>query len=240
MIYTECLMRLIRTENIEGLDSTPQFDQGWFVGRRNWYVNASMYRSSKAMNESMQKNQGEWISTESAVGQAEAARKNQQREARVGIQRALARLRIPQKEWPSFVLEPLGEEYSQPVSPAPFQAPIFKRLHQSPGEWRRLANADWEAHREKFLRGQEFRVEKGLDEAIPERKRERIRGKDVSGRKASLIVRYKWAAKRLCGLSWKDIAGVKNVDAVRRAASEVLRLAGWPSKLGVIKASLQP
>jgi hypothetical protein len=199
-----------------------------------------MYRCSEAMNESIQKNQGDRFSTESAVGQAEAARKNQQREARVGIQRALARLKIPQKEWPSFVQEPLGDEYFQSVSPAPFQAPIFKRLHQSPGEWSRLADAAWEAHREKFLRGDEFRVEKGLDEAIPERKRERIRGKDVSGCKESPIVRYEWAAKRLCGLSWKEIAGDKNVDAVRRAASEVLRLAGWPSKLRVIKASLQP
>jgi len=81
--------------------------------------------------------------TQGVAGQASSAAKNREREARVGIIQAFGSLGIPFNQWPDFVrafsTDPRQQiEYSQSMTPAPFQAPEFDRLNQSPRDWGRL------------------------------------------------------------------------------------------------------
>src|SRR5437868_5544345 len=90
------------------------------------------------------------------LGQAAAARKNRQREVRLGITQAFARLGIRFREWPNFVqayyTDPHQQnEYRQLVTPSPFQAPDFDRLNQSPDDWIKEADTAWRLHRNAFL-----------------------------------------------------------------------------------------
>jgi hypothetical protein len=173
-------------------------------------------------------------------GQAAAAGQNRQREARLGILKALQALGIPVKQWPDFVQvyyreSPQPMSARQLISPPPFQAPPFDRLNESPKEWKKKADEKWEQHCELFLKDREFWVKQGVDEKIAETKRRRGTGKAQSPRKrknTAIECRYEWAALRVCGEAWKEIAARYECreSAVTKAASKVLRVAHWPTK----------
>lgn len=173
-------------------------------------------------------------------GQAAAAEKNRQHEARSGILQALQGLGIPVKQWSDFVQahyrdSPQPMASGQRISPRVFQPPPFDRLNESPKEWKKKADAKWEQHCEQFLENREFWVKQGVDEKIAETKRKRGRGKAPSHRKhknTPIERRYEWAAMRVCGEAWKEIAAKYECkeSTVIKAASEVLRVARWPTK----------
>ena len=115
---------------------------------------------------------------------------------------------------------------------------MFQRLQQSIREWKASADAAWKNHRDRWIRTLQSWAEKGIDEEIAEEKGARGPGIKGTKRKNSVVMRrYEWAAKRLCGYGWKEISNADLADKVRKAASEVLRLAGWPTKLRDIKAA---
>jgi hypothetical protein len=105
------------------------------------------------------------------AGQASAAAKNRKLEARVGIIQAFGSLGIPFNEWPdlvrAFYTNPSQRiEYNQSMTPAPFQAPEFDRLNQSPRDWGKIADRAWELHRNRFLQECKDWVSEGVDEEI--------------------------------------------------------------------------
>jgi hypothetical protein len=177
------------------------------------------------------------------VGQAAAAEKNRQREARLSIIQALARLGIPFHEWPDFVQAYYTDshqqnEYRQLMMPSPFQAPDFDRLNQSPDDWINEADRAWALHRNTFLQECENWVKAGVDEKIVEAKRPRCPGKSsthegvqLRGDNTPIRLRYEWAAKYLARIPLKEIAG-ENADAstVGRIARQIVRSAGWATK----------
>ena len=89
-------------------------------------------------------------------GDAAAAKKNREIKVRRQIIEAFQRLGIPQRDWPDFVRtfgtdpdEPTG--YYDSLEPLSFQPPVFERLHESPQEWTKRADAAWQQHRDRFL-----------------------------------------------------------------------------------------
>jgi hypothetical protein len=176
-------------------------------------------------------------------GQAAAAAKNRERDARLRIIEAFRRLGIPPDHWPDFVrafhADPHQQiEYHQFMTPASFQPPDFDRLLESPQDWVKKANREWEQHRNKFLQECEDWVRTGIDEAIVE-VRPRGSGKEWPTRVGSrrrgsntlMDQRYEWAARYLLKTRLKEIAGA-DADAatVGRVAREILRLASWSNK----------
>ena len=167
-----------------------------------------------------------------STGQAAAAGSNRQHETRLRIVQALVRLRIPRARWPGFVRASYNVKtrFTQDARPAPFQPPEFDRLNQSRADWTKVADAAWETHRNQFLAECDFWVKTGVDDEIPEAKRRRGAGKKTSRPNTSIDLRFEWAAQRLCGLDWKEIADLsENVSTVAKAAKEVLEAAGWRS-----------
>jgi hypothetical protein len=154
-----------------------------------------------------------------------------QREAQQRIITALQLMGIPRAKWPTFIQLPLPVEAHQTVTPWPFQPPDFERLHQSIDEWVKAADAAWQKYRDGVVQGWQTCVQKGVDAAVPVAKSRR--GPGNNRRNANTGDRYKWAALRLSGLDWKEIAARSNatISGVTKAASEVLRAAEWPTKL---------
>ena len=156
-----------------------------------------------------------------------AAEKNQRRDARVRVIEALKRLEIPQAQWPSFVEKPQWPPNWQPATADKFQPPDFDRLHQSLADWRKAADLAWQQHREEQIRRWEFWVTLDVEERA--RQAKRPRGPGRKRRNARPDARYEWAARRLAGLEYKQIAidySVKE-DRVRKAVTTVLLTAGW-------------
>jgi hypothetical protein len=136
------------------------------------------------------------------TGQAAAALKNRMIKARLQIIAALQRLGIPQHKWPGFVLafytnSQQREGYSESSFLPPFQFPVFERLHDSPEQWAKKADAAWQQHRDAFLEKCQAWVSEGVDEEIPPAKQPR--GPCRKGRDAPLALRAEWAARRLSG-----------------------------------------
>ena len=172
-------------------------------------------------------------------GEAWAAKQNQQREARSDIVDALRAMVEPHDRWPDFVqaweanarYEP---HYSHQVFAPQFQPPAYERLgQQSIEQWKSRADAAWRQHRNRFVAQQQEAEKRGIDEKIPPPRR--TRGPGRANRNANIDERYKWAGRRLLGSEWKEIANGEDVSTVRKAASQVLRSAGWPIKLSAIK-----
>ena len=182
---------------------------------------------------------------QSVLGQAAAAKQNRQSRARGGILQALGRLGIPHREWPNFVqayYRVPNPRYEQRISVKPFQPPPIDRLNESAEEWRKKANAAWDQHANTIVQSCEFWVKQGLDEKIFPAKHSRGPGKAQPGRKrknTALQRRYEWAALRRCGDAWKEIAAKYQTkeSTVIKAASEVLRIADWPTKPKANKSS---
>jgi hypothetical protein len=102
-------------------------------------------------------------------GDAAVAKKNRESKVRHQIIEAFQRLGIPQRDQPDFVRtfnadpdEPTG--YYDSLEPLSFQPPVFDRLHESPQEWTKRADAAWQQHRDHFLK---LWGPRGVDEAIP-------------------------------------------------------------------------
>jgi hypothetical protein len=171
-------------------------------------------------------------------GEAWAAEQNRKQEARTRIVEALRSI-VPYNQWPSFVqaweTDPgTKPKFSHQVLLLPFQPPAFERLgQQSIDEWKNSADAAWEQHRNRIIAQQQAAEERGIDEKIPTLKR--IRGQGKTNHNANIEERYKWAARRLLGGGWKEIAEDADESTVRKAASQVLHTAGWPTKLSAIK-----
>jgi len=178
----------------------------------------------------------------SVSGQAWAAKKNREQEVRTRIVRTLQELAIPATEWPDFIQSwqvnaPHQQRFGHKVTPPSFQPPVYDRLAQSIEEWKKVADAAWERLRDHFVRQRRYWEQVGVDEKIPPATKTRGPGK--TGRYAKIEDRYKWAALRLRGLAWKEIAAQSPADisTVTKAATQVLRAAGWPAKLSAIKAA---
>jgi hypothetical protein len=171
------------------------------------------------------------------TGDAAAALKNREIRVRLQIIDALQRLGTPMSEWPDFVQtfyrNPQERTaYSDSFESLPFYPPIFDRLSQSPAEWVKVANTAWEQHRDRFLKQCQFGVIAGVDEEIPVAKSTRGPGRKGRRRNAALGLRFEWAARRLSGAAWKEIPTESfNEDQVKKTASEVLKLAGWGTKI---------
>ena len=124
------------------------------------------------------------------------------------------------------------------MTPTSFQAPDFDRLTESPQDWLKKANSEWERHRKKFLQECEDWVRAGVDEDIVE---VRLRGSGKEGpahvgsrrrgNNTPMDQRYQWAARYLLKTRLKEIAGA-DADAatVGRVAREIVRLAGWSNQ----------
>jgi hypothetical protein len=168
------------------------------------------------------------------TGEAAAAAKNRAIWARLQIINAFQRLRIPHNKWPDFVrafhTNPQERQgYSESNQPLSFQPPAFDRLHESPEQWAKVADAAWHQHRNAFLEKCRLWVTLGVDEDIPPAKT--TRGPGRKGRNAPPESRAEWAARRLSGAAWKEIADEPfQQDQVKKGASELLKLAGWPTK----------
>ncbi len=81
-------------------------------------------------------------------GEAAAAQKNRQTEARLGVIDAFGRLGIRHDRWPDFVrafsTDPQQRTtYNALMTPRPCQPPEFDRLNQSYKDWVRLADRGW-------------------------------------------------------------------------------------------------
>ena len=165
------------------------------------------------------------------LSNVQAAKTNRQREIRLGIILALRRLRVSEDKWPDYVREYYANperhpKYHQRVPVPLFQPPPFDKLNQSPEDWRKDADAAWEKHRNSFLKVCVYWIDAGVDEAIPAARR--MRGVGEKARNASTDQRFEWAARRLIGSEWPDIAGsVFKADQVRKTTAKVLRDAGW-------------
>ena len=172
------------------------------------------------------------------AGDASAAKENREREERTRIVEALHNLGLPRDEWPMFVRDWLTRALTDPTYshrqfPSPFQPPVYDRLgSQSLDDWKLTADKAWAAHRDNFTATSQYWVSVGLDEKIPSSPK--LRGSGKGGRNVDVKERYTWAAQRLLGSPWKEIGA--NISAVKKAASRVLHLAGWPTDMRAIKA----
>ena len=183
-------------------------------------------------------------SRQGVAGQAAAAARNREREARLRIIQVLCRLGFPHQQWPDFVRAFYANpqqrsQYHQFMTPPPFQAPAFDRLNQSPKEWGKVADRAWGLHRHRFLQDCEDWIREGVDEEIVEARPARGRGTKrpahLGGRNRGpntpIHRRYEWAAKYLLKVPLKEIAGADaEASTVGRVAREIVRLAGWPIK----------
>jgi hypothetical protein len=176
-------------------------------------------------------------STPPRVGLGSTALTKSGREARSEIIAALKRLGIPSETWlPLVGPEPnLGHRKWIPNQHNRFIPPKWEQLEQSPEEWKTLADAAWHKHRDSLMAQWQSMAVKGLDEPTQARKNRRRSGKP--GRNAGFEQRYEWAALRLTGVEWKQIAFQYCVnspetqlgafeDVVRKGATKLLRLAG--------------
>jgi len=182
-----------------------------------------------------------------STGEAAAAKKNREIKARLQIKR----LGIPHREWPEFVRkfytsQQERTEFCASNSPPLFQPPDFDRLNESLEEWAKAADAAWKQHRDRFMDTCRLWVTLGVDEEIPPAKN--TRGPGRKGRRLNALpeARVEWAARRLNGVPWKEISNeFLSEDQVKKAASEMLKLAGWPTKVRApkppkLKAPLYP
>lgn len=164
-------------------------------------------------------------------GEVWAARKNREREERTRIVEALRDLGVRQDEWPTMVRDWRATaltlpNYSYQQLPSHFQPPAYDRLGvQSLNEWRTAADNAWAAHRAEFIATCRYWESKLFDERIPPAPRTRGAGK--SGRNTDVKDRYTWAALRLMGTPWKEIAA--GTSTIKKAASRILHLANWPT-----------
>src|SRR5262249_26582170 len=122
-------------------------------------------------------------------------------------------------------------EYHQPISMPPFQPPDFDRLNQSILDWIKAAKAAFEQYIAMQIEEIQGWESEGVDEKIDIEKRSRDHDQDDERRNPPVPLRHELAARRLLGMAWKNIAADPDAEStVKKAASEALRAAGWPTK----------
>jgi hypothetical protein len=181
-------------------------------------------------------------------GEEWAAKKNRREAVRTHIVEALQSIESDRAKWPEYIRIWFSQAATRPrfsnkVLLRPFQAPPFDRLSTSIDEWRQRANRAWEQHLNEFIEAQRRNEELGFDEIIPQPKRTRGRGKGKQRKNADAVLRYEWAARKLIGESYNDIAVLdiardspSNLDekriksrasTVQKAVEQILRVADW-------------
>jgi len=123
--------------------------------------------------------------TQGPVGESAVAKKNRQRETRLRIIEGFQRVGLSYDQWPDFVRKYYADpgqrtQYHHAAFASPFQAPAFDRLNQSPEDWAKVADKEWERHRNKFLEQCEYWVKAGVDEETETGKA--VRGPGARGR----------------------------------------------------------
>jgi hypothetical protein len=177
------------------------------------------------------------------TGDVAAAAKNREIRTRLQIIEAFQHLGIPYRDWPDFVrsfFESPQERARFTVSntPPPFQPPAFDCLNQSREEWKKTADIAWKQFRDRFLEGCQALIALGVDEEIPPVRSTRGLGRKGRRLNAPSDLRFEWAARRLSGAAWKEIASDSFTESrIMKAAREVLKLAGWPTKVKAPKAN---
>jgi hypothetical protein len=182
--------------------------------------------------------------TKGPVGEATAAKSNRQRETRLRIIEGYSRVGLSYDQWPDFVRAYYADpgqrtQYHHAAFPIPFQASAFDRLNQSAEDWAKVADQEWERHRNKFLEQCEYWVKAGVDEEVekvralraPGSRKPSEVGSQKRGTNAPIERRYEWAARYLGGVPLKEIAG-ENADpsTVGRIVRKIVRDAGWNTK----------
>jgi hypothetical protein len=174
----------------------------------------------------------------SADWQAAAAATNRQQPVRKTIVAALRELNIPENKWP----EPLQKfaalvrppKNRQPFAVPPFHPPVFDRLNELPKEWAKRADEAWTVHRDQFLERLGYWVKAGVDKEMPPPRASRGSGNSPAKQRRNLPLnqRYEWAALRLIGTQWKEIAARYSVkeSTVIKAANTLINGAGWSLK----------
>ena len=151
------------------------------------------------------------------------------RDERMRFIQAFQRLGESRETWSRLVGPEPTVIYGGQMPGEPFWPPAFNPYEQTPEEWKALALAECQNYLDQFLKSYQASVNIGLDERLQLPKQSRVRN-------ASINERYEWAALRLMGVSWKEIAGRychcatqedfdKAKVAVRKTATETLRRA---------------
>jgi hypothetical protein len=126
--------------------------------------------------------------------------------ARAYLLQALDRLEIPRDRWPPFrSLNLPSPEMAFFTRPPDFKPPFFDFMKDSPPEWRHRAGALWAAHSDAFLERCEQEIARMLNSGqyvtIPP-----LRSSGAKRTIPSAAVRFEWAALRLSGLTYPEIA----------------------------------
>jgi hypothetical protein len=143
--------------------------------------------------------------------------------AKARLLQALDRLQIPSDKWPSFrSLNLPSPEMAFYTRPPDFKPPVFDFMRDSPAEWRRQAGARWKDHCDSFLKRCEEEIARmessGQYVTIPPLR--------SSGPKRTIPpaeVRFEWAALRLSGLTYPEIAR-KYSSPRQRFTSETVKM----------------
>jgi hypothetical protein len=164
---------------------------------------------------------------------SDGLRLNRRREARQNIIVALQSFGIDPGRWPRYVQRPDWPENRQMFQLKAFLPPYFEGLHQSPDEWKKKTRTAFE----KYLDEQIGKLEFWIAANVETRSEGRFRGLGKTGRNIDIEQRYRWAAQRLTGIAWTKIAeqSLARTSTVTKAATAVLRAAGWPTKLRRIR-----
>jgi hypothetical protein len=170
---------------------------------------------------------------QTAAWQRAGVAANRRNTTRAAILAALDQLKIPEDRRPDCVrdykADPVQQsKFRQRIHPQAFVPPFFDPLNQSTGDWVKAADAAWAKHRDEFLQKRRAWISLGVESEIPPSKQTR-----GSGKTSPVTQRYDWAAMRLCGVPWKEIAAIHQTkeSTVSKAATAILRMADWPTKV---------
>jgi hypothetical protein len=150
-----------------------------------------------------------------------------ERQERQRVIAAFQRLAVPAETWTPLVGPEPTERDGGWIALDPFRPPAFNRYEETPEEWKARATSEFQEYLDDLLADWQIWMRIGFDKPVRGPKRRRAG-------KASIAQRYEWAAHRLIGREWKDIAAeyfkVDSADeldnattALRKAATEVLR-----------------
>ena len=141
--------------------------------------------------------------------------------ARVRFLQACERLGIPSNRWPRFTevltLPAAKSPLSYASRPMPFPVPPFNILQDSATAWRARAEGSFRKHCDAVLLSVKATIEKLVSGGT-------LTKVEQPKDKASLELRYEWAAKRYCyNEPYKDLATDKHSpEKIRKAVAKVL------------------
>jgi len=147
------------------------------------------------------------------------------REERNRIIAAFERLGIPREKWLPLVGPEPPQIYQSLRSLEKFTPPAFNSYEQTEEEWIALADEAWRKFRDNLVQRQRLARQLGVDEVLKPKRR---RGQGKTARNARVEDGYEWAALRLMGMQWKEIAAkyqsevdpITAADRVRKTACQ--------------------